>query len=123
DLVNVFLERCKIEFRHSTYVGHKLGLEKWINPEWNSKFIDEITRGDVHQMVHGHIKNVSGYRRLGLLKTIKRVFNTAIEQGMLDRNPAIGVKVKVGETVQSALNGKEIDILLREAKSINHRFY
>jgi len=47
----------------------------------------------------------------------------AVEEGLLQRNPALPIKVKVPETRQSVLSPTEISILLREAKAASHRFY
>src|SRR5690606_6526260 len=121
--VNHFLERYRIEFRNSTYVNYKAGLEKWVNPKWQDRFIDEITPSDVHALVFEHINNVSSHHRRGLLKIVKRTFSMAVEDGVISRNPAAGIKVKIADSNQQVLNRKEIDVLLREAKSVQHRFY
>jgi integrase len=123
DWVNTFLSRSKSEYKNSTFMNYKFNLDKWVNPVWNKKFIDDIGPGDVHDMVFEHITGVSSYTRRGLIKIIKRVFNAAIEEGILTRNPALRVKVKTAESNQSVLNKNEIEIFLKEAKSINHKFY
>lgn len=121
--VNHFLERYRVEYRNSTYVNYKNGLEKWVNPKWNERFIDEITPSDVHSLVFDYINNVSSHHRRGLLKIIKRVFSMAVEDGVINRNPAAGIKVKIADSNQQVLNRKEVETLLREAKSVQHRFY
>jgi len=118
-----FLERYRIEFRNSTYLNYKKLLEKWINPVWNDKNLEDITPTDVHDLVFNHIQNVSSHHRQSLLKIIKRVFGMALEDGLITRNPASSIRVRVAEANQQVLNSKEIAILLREAKSIGHRFY
>ena len=118
-----FLNKCKNEYRNSTYMNYKFNLDKWINPIWKNRFIDEITPSDVHNLIFNHVTGVSSYTKRGLIKVIKRVFNFAIEEGVLTKNPAVGVKVKVAEANQAVLNKNEIEIFLKEAKSIEHRFY
>jgi integrase len=54
---------------------------------------------------------------------VRRVFNRAVESGLIVFNPAAKIKVKIPETKQLALSSKEIEILLREAKLQRHRFY
>lgn len=122
-LVGRFLEIYRLRFRNSTYVGYKFNFEKWINPVWKDRFIDEITTGDVHALVFEHVQGVSSHTRKGLIKIIKRAFQFAIEDDLLSRNPAVGIKVKVADANQGALNHNEIAIFLKEAKSVNHRFY
>jgi integrase len=121
--VDHFLKRYKSEYRNSTYMNYKFNLDKWVNPAWNRKFLDEIHPSDVHAMVFEHITGVSSYTRRGIIKIIKRVFNLAIEEGVLTRNPAVGIRVKVSDSNQCVLNKNEIEIFLTEAKSINHKFY
>lgn len=121
--VEHFLERYRIEYRNSTYKNYRFNVEKWMNPVWNEKFIDEITPSDVHKLIFEHIKGVSDYTRRGMLKIVRRVFNMAIEEGLLTRNPAIGVRVRAMESNQLVLNSREIEVLLREAKAVQHRFY
>lgn len=121
--VEHFLGRYKNEFGGATYVNYKHNLGKWITPIWRDKFLDEITTSDVHFIVFDHLKEVSSYTRKTFLKIIKRVFNMAIEEGKLNRNPAAGIKVKVAEANQKVLNRSEIEIFLKEAKAVKHRFY
>ena len=118
-----FLERYRVEYRNSTYTNYKVTLEKWINPIWSDRYLDEITPSDVHKVVFEHISNVSSYSRHTFLKIIRRAFSMAVEDGILLRNPAAGIKVKICDANQSVLNKNEIDTLLREAKSVQHRFY
>lgn len=118
-----FLDRYRVEYRNSTFVGYKGFLEKWINPLWSDRFLDEITPSDVHAMVFDSIKDVSSHHRRNILKVIKKAFDVAVQDGILNRNPASGIKVKIAEVSQQVLNRKEIDILLKEAKSVQHRFY
>lgn len=121
--VSHFLNRYQNEYRNSTFLNYQYNLEKWMNPIWNDRFIDEISPSDVHSMIYEHITGVSSYTKRGLIKIIKRVFNLAIEEGVLIRNPAVGIRVKTPEANQSVLNKNEIAVLLREAKAIKHRFY
>ncbi len=118
-----FLERYKNEYNGSTYVNYKHNLGKRVTPKWTGQFLDEITTSDVHSLIFNDITNVSSHTRKTFLKIIKRVFNMAVEEGVLIRNPAIGIKVRVAEVAQKVLNRNEIEIFLREAKSLNHRFY
>jgi integrase len=118
-----FLERYRIEYRNSTYLNYKYNLDKWVSPEWNNLFIDDIAPSQVHKIIFEHIQGVSSYTKRGIIKIIKRVFNMAIEEGILTRNPAMGIRIKCADANQLVLNKNEIAILLREAKSIKHRFY
>lgn len=117
------LEKYKVEYRTSTYFNYKHCLNKWFDPVWNDMFIDDIKPSDVHGVIFERCKATSSYTKRGLLKIVKRVFNLAIEEGILVRNPAVGIRVRCAETNQAVLNRSEIDILLREARRLDHRFF
>lgn len=121
--VEIFNERYRVQFQNSTYLNYKLSLEKWVTPIWGEKLLDEITSSDVHKMVFETIEGMTDHSRKTMLKIIKRVFSIAVEDGLLTRNPAIGIKIRIAEANQAVLNKNEIDILLKEAKAVNHRFY
>jgi len=118
-----FLTRYKNEFSPSTYTNYKHNLAKWVTPLWKEKFLDEITPSDVHFLIYEHLTDVSSYTRKTFLKLVRRVFNMAIEEGVLTKNPAIGIKVRLEEVIQLVLNKNEIDVFLKQAKAANHRFY
>lgn len=118
-----FLYRYKNEFSPSTYINYKHNLGKWVTPIWKEKFLDDITPSDVHFLIYEHLTNVSSYTRKTFLKLVRRVFNMAIEEGVLSKNPAMGIKVRLEEVNQLVLNKSEIDVFLKHGKIVNHRFY
>jgi integrase len=117
------LEKYRVEYRTSTYLNYKHCLDKWFNPPWNDKFVDEIKPSDVHRVIFEDCAAVSSYTKRGLLKIAKRIFNIAIEEGLTMRNPAVGIRVRCAEANQAVLNRNEIDVLLKEAKRADHRFF
>lgn len=117
------LEKYRVEYRNSTYLNYKHLLGKWFDPFWNDKFIDEIKPSDVHSAVFETSTQLSTYTRKTLLKIAKRIFNLAIEEGLILRNPAVGIRVRVAEANQAILNRNEIDILLKAARECDHRFF
>ncbi len=121
--VEHFLERGKLEYRNSTFINYKYILEKWFAPHWDHKFLDEVGPADVHTVIHEKVTGISSYTKRGLVKVIKRVFNLAIEEGVITKNPVVGIKVKCADSNQLVLNRNEIDILLTEARKTDHRFF
>ncbi|MGE0632381.1 MAG: tyrosine-type recombinase/integrase [Pseudobdellovibrionaceae bacterium] len=117
------LEKYRIEYRTSTYFNYKHCLNKWFDPIWNEKFLDEIKPSDVHKAIFENAAKVSSYTQRGLLKIVKRVFNLAIAEGIINRNPAVGIRVRCADANQGVLNRNEIEILLREARKCEHRFF
>lgn len=117
------LEKYRVEYRTSTFMNYKYNLDKWFAPHWDQRFIDEIKPSDVHYVIHEKIDGISSYTKRGLIKIVKRVFNLAIEEGVIDRNPAVGIKVKCADANQMILNKSEIEVLLKEARKVEHRFF
>lgn len=117
------LEKYRVEYRYSTFLNYKHCLDKWFNPVWNEKFLDEIKPSDVHHVIFEDCKKTSSYTQRGLLKIVKRVFNLAIEEALLVRNPAVGIRVKCADANQGVLNRNEVEVLLREARKNEHRFF
>jgi integrase len=117
------LESYRLQYRHSTFLAYQTALRKWFTPVWKGKYLDEIKPSDVHEAIFERCKDVSSYTKRGLLKIIKRIFNLAIEEGVINKSPAAGIKVRCAEAKQAVLNSDEIEILLREARRVDHKFF
>ena len=52
-----------------------------------------------------------------------RIFQLAVEEGVITKNPTRGIKIKVPSSEQKVLTSDEANKLLREGKLCNHRFY
>ena len=78
---------------------------------------------DVHNVIFNDCKATSSYTQKGLLKIVKCIFNLAIEEAIIVRNPAVGIRVRCAEANQAVLNKSEVEILLSEARRTEHRFF
>lgn len=121
--VETFLDKHKFVYRASTVFNYQHNLNKWFNPVLDGKFLADIKPSDIHQIIHENAEGVSSYTKRGLIKIVKRVFNSAIEEGLINHNPAVGIRVKCADSNQLVLNRNEVHILLREAKKVDHRFF
>jgi integrase len=119
------LSRMKLELKNSTLHSYSVFLGRWVNPLWSDRELKTLTREDVFSVVYSEDNReaLTPHSRKTLLKCIKRVFQLAMEEGLIHRNPAVGVKVSVPEADQKVLTNEEVKIFLREAKATNHRFY
>lgn len=117
------IQRMKLEFKNSTIMGYQGNLTKWTNPCLGHYFLDQITGSMIHELIFNRIQGLGMEGRRGVLKQIKRILTMAVEEGLISRNPALGISVKVPEAKQLVLNRTEIDTLLSEAKKRNHSFY
>jgi integrase len=112
-----------VEYKTSTILNYKAKNTHWILPFWKGREIKSLTPHDVHEVVYNTAKEASWYTRKSTLKHVKHILAMAFEEGFVTRNPALAVKVKVPEVKQAVLSKTEIDVLLKEAKAVNHRFY
>lgn len=120
---NHVLETYRLQFRRSTYLGYQTTLHKWFNPLWHDKYLADIKPSDVHQAVFESKRPIATYTQRRLLQVVKRIFQLAIEEGVMLMNPAAGLKIRCAEARQLVLNSEEIGILLREARRTEHRFF
>lgn len=123
DWVEHYLEREKYQLKASTVQNYAGLLAKWATPYLHNFELEQISSRDIHEIIHTHIVGRSAYSKLTILKTIRRVLNMALEEGVIARNPCNGLKVKVPEPKQAVLNTSEVDKLLHEAAITEHRFY
>jgi integrase len=123
-----WVTECLIKMRltnqPSTVNGYEKQLNKSINHHWKGIELKKITKSDVHEMIFEKIDNkISMNTRRWILDMIRRLFQMAVEDGILSHNPTAGLKVKVPEIDQKVLTNSEVELLLRVAKITNHRFY
>ncbi len=118
------LRRMRMELKKSTVETYETRLRKWANPFWARKPLTEITQQDVRELIFNEAKlNLTPTSRRSLLKEMRRIFQMAVEEGILTRNPATGVRVKVPEPEKRVLSNEEAQMLLRIAKQSDHPFY
>ena len=111
------VRKMRLSLAPSTILMYDGMLSKWIPQEWHSKLLKEITDNDVHSVLNGPmIEKLSSQSRLKILKLIKRVFEMAVEDGALNRNPAYGLKIQSTTKEQRVLTATE-------AQMNSHEFY
>lgn len=123
-----WLERCldqmKMTYRPSTLISYEGRLAKWITPKWGEVELSKITKSNVYDTIFQELdSSISPHTRKTMLKMVRRIFQMAVEEGCLDRNPCVGIQVKVPEVEQKVLTNTEAEIFLREAKLTGHRFF
>ncbi|MBL7663815.1 MAG: site-specific integrase [Bacteriovoracaceae bacterium] len=117
------LERIRLEFKVSTYINYKSNLEKWITPCIGKLYLEDITASDIHELIFNKTNSLGLTSKKTLLKHIKRIFSIAVEDGIIAKNPAKALKVKISESKKLIFNKTEIDTFLESANRINHPYY
>ncbi len=118
-----YLEQIRITRRPATVINYEKNLAKWVNPHFAGKYLNEITQLEVFNVVVERTESLSENSKRSLLDQVKRVFESALENGIIAKNPTLSIKIRVPEVRQAVLNATEADRLLTEAKLVNHRFY
>jgi len=79
----VCLKRMKLTYRPSTCVDYETRMKKWIHPRWGNMELNQITRDDVYTVIFEHLQ-MSEHSRKTILKIVRRLFEMAVEEGILD---------------------------------------
>ncbi len=119
----ICIERMKVELKPSTIIEYNGKNTHWIEPFFKGKLLSEVTPQDVHEVVFNPEFDVMWYTRRGTLRRMNRIFQLAMDEGLISSNPTLRVRVKVPESRKAVLNRNEIDKLLLQAKKVEHRFY
>lgn len=117
------IDQMKVTRRPSTVLSYESTQRAWSVPVLGGKYLDEITSGQIHHLIHEHVQGLTPSSRRTVLDQMKRLLGMAVEQGVIVRNPATGVSVSVPEPVKTVLRFEEAQRLLREAKMVDHKFY
>lgn len=120
-----FVEEIKITFKRSTVHLYDTSLMKWLTKDFLDKKLSDFKKADIHEFIFEHLANrgASLHTQKKMRKTIRRIFEAALEEGLISRNPANGISIKVPPPKKLVLNTKEVDSLLTEGKEVNHPFY
>jgi integrase len=122
--LKICLQRMRGSFQTSTVVNYETTLNKWITPLWTGKDIHAITRDDVYRAIFEVVDpRLKPNSRKCILKFTKRLFQIALEEGLIERNPCLGIRIKVPEVEQKVLTSAEAGILLEKALAHEHEFY
>jgi len=118
------LKIMKVNYQPSTVYSYEKSTRRWIQKHWELKELRKITNMDVHELIFELIPaEVTMHTRKYVLKIVKRIFQMAVDNGKMDRNPALGLMVKVPETPKKVLTNSDAETFLSQAKLTNHRFY
>jgi len=119
------MKLIKVSHRPSTVYTYEKVCGKWVNAHLAAKELRAVTKMDLHEMLFEKMPNeeCTQHTRKQVLKIVKRIFQMAVDNGKLDRNPCQGMMVKVPETEMKVLTNSEAQVLLSQAKAVDHRFF
>ena len=67
-------------------------IDKDLKPAWGARPIGQITKADVHRVLDVIVDRGSGMMANRTLAVIRRLFNWAVERGLIQVSPAMGVR-------------------------------
>lgn len=120
-----FLKKIKLTHRNSTILSYELDILKWCPNTFLEKSIDDFTSDMIHSFIHTDLKeygaSVSTQKKI--LKLLSRVFTTAVECDLINRNPCLGIRVKTPPPDKKVLNSEEVKLFLLRAKQVDHPMF
>lgn len=90
---------------------------------WGDKCIDEITTQDIHKLLNERFSDKSESHKKFFVKCLRGVFQYALEQAKIVRNPTPLIKFKVSDKIKAGLNEEQILTLLRRAQELDWVWY
>lgn len=120
-----FLDRIKLNYKHGTVMQYDGDLKKWIDQGFSDKIISEISKKDLYSFIFNELpKNgATAHTQKRILKSLRKIFSSALDDGIIAKSPAQGIAVKVPPPRKLVLNSNEASKLLEEAKDNQHPFY
>ena len=119
-----FLENLKLSMKNSTIINYDGALKKWLPTTWKNTKMKNFSKADVHYFLFETLGDrVTEHMRKNLRRRISRVFQAAVEEGVIARNPSLGIKVTAPISEKKVLSADEVSLLLKKAKEVEHLFY
>lgn len=106
-----------------TIYKREMVLKKHTLPDWENKAIDQITGNEIRLLIESKLENNAESHRKFIVKGVRGVFQFAVDEGFLARNPTPVIKFKINEKIKSVLNEQQIVILLRKAQELDWEWY
>ena len=117
------LNRMRVYLKVSTTLHYEGRLNKWVPLYWKNREISSFSVSDITELLHSSSTSENPVSQKHLLKLVRRIFQMAVDEGIIARNPTAGIKVKHIEHEKKVLTAKEAEILLLNALESNHPFY
>ncbi len=120
---------ARMECKSSTAGGYESVLNQYLRPKFAARRLTEIKRDDVKQLISDMIdKDLSRSTVRNAISVLRGIFNQAIEDGIVDANPAVRLgrftrTAKTNEVKGVALTGDEVQKFLRAAMEICPEYY
>lgn len=122
-------DHARLVCKRSTIDGYESVLRQHLRPRFESRHLNEINRSDIKSLITDLIaRKLTRSSVRNALSIIRGIFNYAIEEGVLDSNPAGNLgrftrTAKTSEVKGVALTTNEVEKLLGTVKRISPEYY
>ena len=72
-------------------------LAKDVLPKWGNRRIQDITKRHVHDLLDGIVERGGGLSANRVLAVIRKLFNWAVQRGIITASPVAGIKAPLAE--------------------------
>lgn len=118
-----FLRRYRMRYKNSTVMNYDGYLKKYIPVSWNGKAISAVTSDEIYEIIQNSAQSLGPVSQKNILKMLRKIFEMALDDGHIARNPTRGITLQSAHTIKKVLTSHEAETLLFNAKALNHRFY
>ncbi len=98
-------------------------IGKWTFDEWSEKTLDSFKSHEISGYFSKIFKDVNIGHQKYLATKIRAVFQHAVDQGVIEKNPMPQMKHKTCRTIPLTLNEAQASLLLEKAREIDHDWY
>lgn len=98
-------------------------LKSAVGPEWDNKFVKDISGIDIKHIVKHKHPNFSESHRKSLRKFFNSIFEFAVLKGFVNANPTPKLKFKIGQKIETTLNQTQCRHFLKLARQQENEFY
>lgn len=114
DLIDQYIDKYA-KLHKKSWHKDELTLAKDVRPAWGIRPATEITKLDVTKLLHTIVDRGRPGQAQNVLESTRKMYNWAIDQGLLETTPFVGVKRPAPKNKKDrALSEKEIMILWKD---------
>jgi integrase len=111
------------DWNEKSYQNCKVCLDAHTIPFWGKRRIDLISTKDIRLLLNERVGHSSASTQQTVLKYIRGVFQYAVENGYVSKNPAPNIRFRIGEKIKNVLTFEQAKVLLEKAKEYNSEWY
>lgn len=118
-----FEHLLNVDITNTTRYNREKLLRYHTLPAWENKPVNLVLHSEILNLLNLRFKeNKESYRKT-FIKFVRGVFDYAVEQQYITRNPTPKLKFKIAKKIKAVLNQEQIEMLLRKAQEQDWPWY